>query len=374
MEGRAGLVCGRDLDLKISDRLKGRRLPGWTAAVFMTVITGFWTYWSYGEMYHEGWWGAWYNRLPYLIPSLIFILLTIVGIQWPRVGGWLLVLFGFGFSIFFMDIEFVDGRLSIGRDWIGSLVSLPVAFLGGLFLWDGRQKRKGVFPVPGGPWWRRNLRLVLAVGVQVLVILGVSAAMLPVVLTRRDDGDRSARLIEGNGVALVWAPEGPGWNFKQPFGGYPSWQSVALYGVEPIGLGNKPGYEPRREDRKFASREDMQATNLCRYLSDDGSSLEEQRVDIWRMPTVDELVRSLVRHGDNAGCVWQGEDGEQVQCEIQPDKESPLWSTDHAPVYYWAADEYSERLGYFVSYNGFVNAAHKAGGNPRHSYRCVREP
>ena len=87
MEGCAGPVFERDQDLKISDRLKGRRLPGWTAAVLMTVITGFWTYWSYGEMYHEGWWGAWYNRLPYLIPSLIFIVLTIVGIQWPRVGG-----------------------------------------------------------------------------------------------------------------------------------------------------------------------------------------------------------------------------------------------------------------------------------------------
>lgn len=47
---------------------------------------------------------------------------------------------------------------------------------------------------------------------------------------------------------------------------------------------------------------------------------------------------------------------------------------DLAPIYYWTADAYDEWRGYFVSYNGFVNATMKSGGNPRHSYRCVREP
>jgi hypothetical protein len=64
-----------------------------------------------------------------------------------------------------------------------------------------------------------------------------------------------------------------------------------------------------------------------------------------------------------------------MDCDVRrPDKESPLWSTDHAPVYYWALEEYDEDDGYFVSYNGFVNAARKSGGNPRHSHRCVRDP
>jgi hypothetical protein len=57
-----------------------------------------------------------------------------------------------------------------------------------------------------------------------------------------------------------------------------------------------------------------------------------------------------------------------------PDKESPLWSTAQSVIYYWTADSYGEKLGYFVAYNGSVNAAYKSGGNPRHGYRCVREP
>jgi hypothetical protein len=207
--------------------------------------------------------------------------------------------------------------------------------------------------------------------------------MLPIVLTRIDDGDRSARLIEGNGVRLVWAPEGPGWNWKQPWGGYPSWQSIALYGMPPVGLDDKPGYGwgPRSEtspngerDYTFASQEDMVQTNLCRYLSAEGTTLMDTPQDIWRMPTTDEVVRSLVRHGENAGCVWHGEIKTQAACDIQPDKESPLWATDHPVIYYWTADAYSEKRGYFVSYNGIVNATMKHGGNPRHSYRCVREP
>ena len=92
------------------------------------------------------------------------------------------------------------------------------------------------------------------------------------------------------------------------------------------------------------------------------------------MPTTDELVRSLVRHGENAGCAWQGEFRTRARCRTEPDKESPLWATDHPAIYYWTAESYSESQGYFVAFNGTINAAFKRGGNPRHSYRCVRDP
>ena len=92
------------------------------------------------------------------------------------------------------------------------------------------------------------------------------------------------------------------------------------------------------------------------------------------MPTTDELVRSLGRHGENAGCAWQGEYRIQVECDTRPDKESPLWSTEVPVIYYWTVDEHDERRGYYVSFDGVVNASYKSGGNPRHGYRCVREP
>jgi len=338
-----------------------RRLPGHVATGLAIAFTTFWTYWGAGEMYHEGWWGGWYNRLPYLVPIAVCLVPTLVALTWPIVGGALIVLVG------------VFAVIAFGRGV--SILGILMALVGGLFLVDGMAKRRAVQEeAPSVPWWRRNLRYLLALGAPVVVFLTVSAVMLPVVLTRVDDGDRGARLIEGNGVALVWAPEGPGWNWKQPWGGYPSWHSVALYGVPPVGLDDKPGYGRQDGGYVYASGENMAATNLCRYLSADGTRLMDEPQDVWRMPTTDEVVRSLVRHGESAGCAWNGEIRSQAACAVRPDKESPLWATDRPVVYYWTADAYSEDRGIFVAYNGMVNATVKSGGNPRHSYRCVRDP
>ncbi|MBN1121641.1 MAG: hypothetical protein JXJ17_11230 [Anaerolineae bacterium] len=338
------------------------RLPGWIASVLMIFFTTFWAYWGIGELYHEGWWGAWYNRLPYLVPIVAMLIPTLVSFRWPVIGGSLIIAIGI-FALFFFgnDVAFIG---------------LAVALVGAAFLVDGLVKRRAgpEEEETSLPWWRRRWRYLLVIGAPAVVIIGMSIYSLPVVLTRVDDGDRSARLIEGNGVSLIWAPEGPGWNWKQPWGGYPSWQSLALYGVSPVGLDDKPGYGRQGEEIIFASGEDMARTNLCLYLSADGTTLLDEPQNIWRMPTTEEVARSLIRHGESAGCTWQGEYQKQVACEVLPDKESPLWSTDQPVIYYWTADAYDEREGAFVSYNGWVNATYKLGGNPRHGYRCVREP
>jgi hypothetical protein len=118
----------------------------------------------------------------------------------------------------------------------------------------------------------------------------------------------------------------------------------------------------------------MVETQLCHYLSADGTELEDEPQEFWRMPTTDEVVRSLVRHGENAGCSWLGQLRKPVACDVRPDKESPLWSTDVPVIYYWTADEHDKLRGYWVAYNGVVNVTYKSSGNPRHGYRCVREP
>ncbi|KPK82448.1 MAG: hypothetical protein AMS25_02400 [Gemmatimonas sp. SM23_52] len=67
--------------------------------------------------------------------------------------------------------------------------------------------------------------------------------------------------------------------------------------------------------------------------------------NIWWMPTTNEIVRSLVRRGANAGCTWNGAEG-SADCELQPNKDSPLWASDMDPVYYWSADEYDEEYAW----------------------------
>ena len=60
----------------------------------MIAATAFWTYWGISEMYHEGWWGAWYNRLYYLVPIAVTLIPTLVALRWPLVGGVLIIFVG----------------------------------------------------------------------------------------------------------------------------------------------------------------------------------------------------------------------------------------------------------------------------------------
>ncbi len=55
----------------------------------------------------------------------------------------------------------------------------------------------------------------------------VAADQLPKVPARHDDALRGARAVEANGLRLMWAPAGPGWNWRQPDGSYPSWDVLA---------------------------------------------------------------------------------------------------------------------------------------------------
>ncbi len=336
---------------------------GHLASLAMIAMVWLWAYWSAGEMYHEGWWGSWTNRVVYLAPLAITLLPTLLAFRFPLAGGVVIAFVGIFAAFFF------SGPATI--------LAVGIAALGAAFIAEGfmRRRRYGPRRPATGPWWRRQWRYILAIGGPILIFAGVSSVMLPVVLSRQDDGDRSVRRIEGNGVDLIWAPEGPGWNWRQSWGGFPSWHAIALYGVPPIGMDDKPGYGHLEDGEiAYADQQDMQRNNLCRYLDEDGLVLSQTAQEIWRMPTTDELVRSLGRHGQNAGCHWQGELGRQVDCRIRPDKESPLWATDQPAIYYWTADEQSESRGYFVAFNGTVNASYKLGGNPRHSHRCVREP
>jgi hypothetical protein len=336
-------------------------LPGTVASILMVLLTALWSLWGIAEMYHEGWWGVWTNRLPYLVPIAATMVPSLVAFRWPIAGGALIFSVGI-FTLFFFNFSV-------------ALLGLGMALLGASFVIDGVVRRRShTTAVKPDVWWRRQWRQILVIGLPTIIAVGVSVVMLPIVLTRVDDFDRGLRRIEGNGITLLWAPLGPGWNWQQEWGGYPSWQALALYGLPPVGMNDKPGYGHTEAGTIFAGQDEMALYNLCLYLNAAGDQLMDTPQDIWRMPTTEELVLSLVRHGENAGCGWPVEIGQRAECVTRPDKESPLWATDMAPIYYWSADSYNEEDGYFVAYNGTVNTAYKLGGNPRHGYRCVRVP
>jgi len=141
--------------------------------------------------------------------------------------------------------------------------------------------------------------------------------------------------VRGNDVELIWAPDGPGW--------------------------------PREGTDWFDAR------RVCQYLNEDGTSLSLTPQNIWRLPTVDEAVRSMARHRQNSRGVWE-EDILEAMYDTQPDKESPLWNIYSQVIYWWTATEVDKDRAYIIVYDGKVWPRSKDFGPDYLGFRCVKQP
>lgn len=294
---------------------KKRQIAGWIAVGLSTAITCLWAYWGGIETFHEGWYFQSFLSnvalmfAQYLSPMIVFMIVALLSIRWPRFGGGMHVVIAILAAVFF----------SISDNTV--IIFLLIPLIGfGLLYWFGR-------PQP------RKLAYRLAVGLPLLtlIISGIGPAIQ--VSQRVNDGNLQARLVQGNGVALTWAPEGPGW----PSSGT-NWD---------------------------------EALETCRYLEEDGLTLSDSPQDIWRLPTVDEAVRSMALHGENSGGVWDPDKAE-VSYDTAPDKESPLWNIYSQVIYWWTATEVDEDQAYIIVYDGKVWPRSKQFGFAYLGYRCVK--
>jgi hypothetical protein len=295
-----------------------RRLAlGWIAVACSTIVICFWAFWGIAENFHEGWYfESWLANLglmflQYLSPMLIFMGITLISIFWPRIGASLHFIFAVLATLFFQAFS----------NPIMFLLLAPLIGLGALY-WFGR-------PQP------RMLAAAVAVGLPVLVL--VIAGIEPVIRVsqRVDTGDLQAQLVSGNGVELIWAPDGPGW----PRVGT-SWH---------------------------------EAQRICQHLSEDGLKLDLVPQEIWRLPSVDEAVRSMARHGRNSGGKWDEENAEATY-DTMPDKESPLWNVYSLVIYWWTATEADDERAYIIVYDGKVWMRTKQLRQDYLGFRCVKEP
>ena len=246
----------------------------------------------------------------YLSPALILMTAAVVSVHWPRRGAILHLVMALAAAKFL-------GTTGSGLIWLAS----PLAILAGAY-WFGAVGNK-----------RLALAAVCGLPAVTMAVCGAWPAYR--VSQRIDDGNRGTRVVEGPGARLRWAPSGPGWPSR---GG--NW------------------HEARR---------------ACEYLFADGASVGEAPQNVWRLPTAEELVRSMSLHGQGAGGVWDASRG-QATYRLTPDKESPLWDPYSLVIYWWTATEAGERRAYSFAYNGRAMAIAKTARRSYHGFRCVTEP
>ena len=291
-----------------------KRILGWTGVAVTVVFSGIWAYWGAIENFHEGWYSVslWENLFMLLFQYLGFTIALVVlalVILRWKVVGLVLHLALAGFCVWFFA-----GPASI-------LIVLPLAAVALLYYFGDPQPKAWVY------------RLILLV--PLVIILAISIPQGIRVSERQNDENFGMRIVGGNGVTLAWAPRGPGW----PDSGI-SWQ---------------------------------QAHEICRHLSEDGTTVMQQEQNIWRLPTAEEAVRSMMLHGENAGGVWD-KDEQRAVYERTPDKETPLWDVHSKVIYYWTADESQtdETKALIVVYHGGIYEKRKTDSQDYLSFRAVK--
>ena len=293
-----------------------RNILGWAAVGLSTLAASVWAVWGILENFHEGWHGSSLlqnlSMVPhYLLMMTVFMAAALVGIRWPAAGGGV----------------HIAAALVAGWFFRGAAAALLYPFIVGPLVlmaacyWLGRPQPR-----------RRAVSIVVGLPLLTVIVCGAEPAYR--VSQRLDDGDRSARRITGNGVDLIWAPDGPGW----PRDGV-TWE---------------------------------QAQERCRYLTEDGLSLANAPQDIWRLPTAEEAVRSMHRHGRNCGGTWDAA-ARRASYGRMPDKESPLWNLHSQVIYWWTATEVNEREALIIVYDGKLWPRSKSLRMSSLAFRAVRD-
>jgi len=281
--------------------MKKNMIIGWiTTAVTLSIIC-FWSYWGINEAFHEGWYHTSLLQnlsmtiLQYLSIPIIFIILSLIAMNYKKIGSVLFIALGI-FAMFFFNSN--AGRI---------MVFIPLILLA-LGFYFGRFKHK------------RIINKIIIV-IPLLIMLSFGIPQLIRVENRFNDIDFGLRTIEGNGITLTWAPQGVGF----PLDGT-DWQ---------------------------------QALDNCAKLEGE-----------WRLPTRDEIVRSLTRNNLNSmGFI---DENSIAYYETKPDKETPLWNPHSKVIYYWTNDSKDDNKAYLVAYNGYILVRNKESGANYQGYRCIK--
>jgi len=287
-------------------------ITGRIAITLSLIITSAWSFWGAIENFHEGW---------YFDSLLKNIGLMLIQYASPVLLFVLLTLLSIRKNKLGAVLFIVLGIIIYTKVNIRNLFFLTPFFVFAFLFWFGTVKNK-----------KRAYRLLIFIPLAIFTVFSIEPAIR--VAGRVNDGNFGMRTIEGNGVTLEWAPAGPGF--------------------------------PERGTDWY------EAMRICSHLSEDGTQIMDSVQNIWRLPTVEEVVRSMTKHNKNCGGRLDPETGEPVY-EITPDKETPLWNPNSMVIYWWTSTEVDSTKAYIIVYDGKIWPKYKNNGPAYRGFRAVRD-
>ena len=300
-----------------STTVKRQLIPGWIAAILVLVISSLWAYWGGIENFHEGWYSKniWENIfvmfIQYWLFTLVFIIIGLIGVRFPKVSLPLCIAIGIGAAIFFSGASFST---------LWAMFIIPLTAIGLLFFF-GRAKP-------------RKLAYILITVLPIAILIITSTFGIVKLSKRIDDGNYGQRIVKTENACLIWAPRGPGWP------------------------DNGVNYNEAKE--------------ICAHLNEDGTKILDEKVNIWRLPAVEEAVVSQMLHGKDAGGLWDPEN-KKASYRFTPDKETPLWDPYSKVIYYWTDTVAAEGSAYIIVYNGGVFPRRMESRYGYLSFRAVKD-
>ena len=289
--------------------MKTKVIIGWIALSLSILTACFWAFWGIIENFHEGWYHPTFQK------NIVLMFVQYLG---PMIITICLTLISIrqhkiGALLFLI----IGGLLSYKVN--NAIASVPFIIMGILYWFSHFKSKKWLY------------RLSLALPLLTLLVCGIEPIIR--VSGRINDGYLGSRKIEQNNVSLMWAPQGPGW----PSDGA-NWH---------------------------------EADSICNHLTEDGLTISAEAQNIWRLPTVEEAVKSMQRHGVNS----QGKLNErgEPEYETRPDKETPLWNLHSQVIYWWTKTEIDENNAYIIVYDGKIWKRRKNFGPNYLGFRAVKE-